>query len=221
MKKTMLSLFFGIILIGVVFAIPPDPNGDHDGDGIINIEDNCMYVWNPDQQDSDDDGLGDVCDPSPHGGPNFICGNNILETGEECDGSDFGGLSCLDYGYSSGNLICSSSCEISISSCFDSSTEKKSSGSHKNVFVQFCDPNWECSGWSECDNDLMTRKCYDTNNCDYSYNKPIEETGCDPNISQVFTEEKDNSKILIALIGGFIALLLILFLISLLAKKKR
>ena len=35
---------------------------DFDGDGIINSEDNCVGVSNPDQEDSDGDGIGDVCD---------------------------------------------------------------------------------------------------------------------------------------------------------------
>lgn len=35
---------------------------DTDCDGIINIEDNCPYITNPAQKDSDMNGLGDACD---------------------------------------------------------------------------------------------------------------------------------------------------------------
>jgi uncharacterized repeat protein (TIGR01451 family) len=35
---------------------------DFDGDGIPNVNDNCMLVFNPDQADADVDGIGDVCD---------------------------------------------------------------------------------------------------------------------------------------------------------------
>jgi len=34
---------------------------DTDGDGLVNIQDNCVFVPNPDQKDSDGDGLGDAC----------------------------------------------------------------------------------------------------------------------------------------------------------------
>ncbi len=36
--------------------------GDHDGDGIVDEADNCPRTVNPDQLDSDGDGLGDACD---------------------------------------------------------------------------------------------------------------------------------------------------------------
>jgi len=35
---------------------------DLDGDGRVDRNDNCVLAWNPSQQDTDADGLGDVCD---------------------------------------------------------------------------------------------------------------------------------------------------------------
>jgi hypothetical protein len=36
---------------------------DSDGDGVLDLHDNCPTKWNPNQVDTDGDGLGDVCDP--------------------------------------------------------------------------------------------------------------------------------------------------------------
>lgn len=43
----------------------PEPTGDEDGDGVINVEDNCVDVRNADQLDFDEDGIGDACDLCP------------------------------------------------------------------------------------------------------------------------------------------------------------
>lgn len=41
------------------------PHEDSDGDGIPDAEDNCPWVYNPDQADRDGDGVGDACDNCP------------------------------------------------------------------------------------------------------------------------------------------------------------
>ena len=47
----------------IVFeAVPDGPFGDLDEDGILNADDNCIYTPNPDQADSDSNGVGDVCE---------------------------------------------------------------------------------------------------------------------------------------------------------------
>ncbi len=41
---------------------PPPPPPDRDHDGIPDFRDNCPDVYNPDQKDSDGNGVGDACD---------------------------------------------------------------------------------------------------------------------------------------------------------------
>ena len=43
------------------------PSSDADSDGVVDEADNCLAVPNPDQQDTDGDGAGDVCDLTPNG----------------------------------------------------------------------------------------------------------------------------------------------------------
>lgn len=46
-----------------------------------------------------------------------ICGNNIQETGEQCDGLDLGGASCVSQGFSAGTLSCAALCTFNTLAC--------------------------------------------------------------------------------------------------------
>jgi hypothetical protein len=45
------------------------------------------------------------------------CGNGTIESGEQCDGSNLGGSSCVSLGFTSGGLSCSSACTFNTASC--------------------------------------------------------------------------------------------------------
>jgi hypothetical protein len=50
------------------------------------------------------------------------CGDGVVDVGEYCDLGDFGGKSCLDYGYSAGYLLCTATCDINAILCHDVGT---------------------------------------------------------------------------------------------------
>jgi gliding motility-associated-like protein len=50
---------------------------DYDGDGILNEDDNCVLVYNPDQADNDGDGEGDECDPDDDN-------DGVLDVNDNC-----------------------------------------------------------------------------------------------------------------------------------------
>ncbi len=60
---------------------PQDAHDDEDQDGYCADQDNCPEVRNPDQEDVDEDGIGDLCDI------------------EECDGRDNNGDAEIDEGF--------------------------------------------------------------------------------------------------------------------------
>lgn len=47
----------------------------------------------------------------------YTCGNGTREIAEDCEGVDYGGKTCLDYGFISGNLACNIECQITTINC--------------------------------------------------------------------------------------------------------
>jgi cysteine-rich repeat protein len=128
--------------------------------------------------------------------PTPVCGNNIMESGEECDD-----------GNNANKDGCSSICK----------KEKKDDNCNNDrcceetINLQSCNTNWLCSGWSECSDGYMTRTCVDDNHCDVEYNKPYEKTSCSESIiSKSLAEENTNSFWFVLGIIIFVVLLIIL-----------
>jgi len=60
-----------------------DKNDDSDNDGIVDIEDNCPEIFNPNQIDTDRDGLGDSCDSDDDN-------DGVLDAFDQCPNTTLG-----------------------------------------------------------------------------------------------------------------------------------
>ncbi len=64
--------------------------------------------------DRDADGLPDIeCSAPP-----AVCGDGVVDAGEQCDGPDLDGASCLTLGFTAGTTDCSVGCAYDTSGCF-------------------------------------------------------------------------------------------------------
>ncbi len=55
-----------------------------------------------------------------------------------------------------------------------------------SMFSKLCVPEWECSEWSTCHNNIKTRKCVQKNKCNYLTN-PLEEESCETTLTTTTT----------------------------------
>ncbi len=71
----------------------------------------------------DNDGDGKTDYPDDNGCQNAndtteaLCGDGFIDAGEQCDGSNLGGQTCTDLGYTQGTLACTTSCTYDESGC--------------------------------------------------------------------------------------------------------
>jgi hypothetical protein len=47
-----------------------------------------------------------------------LCGNGVIDSGEQCDGTNLNNQTCAAFGYTSGNVSCNSDCTLNTSGCF-------------------------------------------------------------------------------------------------------
>ena len=109
------------------------------------------------------------------------CGNNIIESGEVCDGSNINSKKCSDFSMAGSGVMCKSDCSgYDISSCTSGQV------------IPECTPNWKCTSWGSCINYQIERLCSDQNNCGEIIGKPIEYIDC---ISETILIESPTTQI--------------------------
>ncbi|MBU1219457.1 hypothetical protein KKF34_18615 [Myxococcota bacterium] len=139
---------------GAGCALGPDCDDNDD-----TIHENCTTCV-----DNDGDGYGEGCalgpdcddnDDTIHENCNANCGDNVIDTGETCDGTATFTRTCLDEGFDDGVLACNATCDgYDTTGCFNNTT-----GCGNNTI----------DGTEVCDGDDL-----DGSTCaDYGYNNGV------------------------------------------------
>lgn len=106
---------------------PEDLPSSGDGDGDPTSTTNTTNTTDPGDGDgAPGDGDGD---PDPTTGGPAVCGNGVIDDGEQCDGGNLGGFTCIDLGYSGGTLGCDPvTCTYDASACVADTSTSGTSG---------------------------------------------------------------------------------------------
>jgi len=111
-----------------------------------------------------DGGNCSVPSPTPSPGPALLtCGNGILEEGEECDGQEFGGITCKSVrGYPDRPMVCRGDCTIDYCKCGEELTIVQDCCGYLDCAYQFPDETL-CSKigsrFGSCSWDEASSKC--------------------------------------------------------------
>lgn len=203
------KLFIIIFLIGIVSAVSA-PHGFYGGvaysngtsaGGTVTAKIENVVVGNS----VISNGLYDLVVEADAGIVYFYLGNDLIGnyTFDAFDVTELNFTIDVDGGGGTGGTTQTSS---------TTSTTSRSSHSRKPQ-VKVCDVSWECSGWGECVSGLRTRQCYDKNHCDYSYNKPVEETLCDFFSRSLVEKEEDFNFVLFGIFSALILMGLVILLL--------
>ncbi len=100
----------------------------------------------------------------------------------------FGGY-CYDNEYSSSEII------QTVQGEEGDSSGGNGGGSSGGTFgsIEQCIPEWNCSDWSSCIDEIQSRLCADENNCENNTNKPLEQKVCMNQSILNNTNEKNES----------------------------
>ncbi len=91
-----------------------------------------------------------ACSPDG-GGSSGVCGNGVVEHGEECDGTDLAGATCGSLGFTGGVLTCSEQCQLNTSMCMSDGSGTNSSTNSGNSSTGAVCGNGVVEQGEECD----------------------------------------------------------------------
>ncbi len=134
---------------------------DDDGNGAIDCQDVactgaqvCMPEICDNDLDDDGDGRFDCADAdcavlSICGGGNK-CGNHTIDPGEDCDGTELGGRTCITQGFKTGTLVCAASCSVDTNACSNIAPENCNNGADDDGDEQIDCADVDCHYASIC-----------------------------------------------------------------------
>lgn len=113
------------------------------------------------------------------------CGNNLLESGESCDTNTWGDITgCADFGFTNGDLACTTTCTFDTSSCFNDSQEEAVCGNGIIESGEQCDTKTfgkldSCRDFNFDAGTLTCDECtFDTSDC-HDYKECDADRDCD------------------------------------------
>ncbi|MDL1873012.1 hypothetical protein FBR05_12570 [Deltaproteobacteria bacterium PRO3] len=125
---------------------------DLDCDGVLKSEDNCPETFNPTQTDSDEDGVGDLCEPVP-------CGDGVCDPeGGECDVFDYCVADCsqsLCFGLAEGETCGDGICQPLAGECSNADPCLQDCPDEFSCFPGTCGDRL-CQPWEDDPEELAT-----------------------------------------------------------------
>ena len=93
------------------------------------------------------------------------CGDGVIDVGEDCDGAELGGSSCLSLGYNGGTLSCDNDCHFILSECEGAGS--CGDGLVQTEYGEECEPGVSTESCEELNLGTGTATC--DGSCHYDY----------------------------------------------------